>query len=166
MADITKVQSKDGVLDVVNLADEIWREHYTSLIGLPQVDYMLAKYQSLQPVMAQIEQGYEYYIVTKEDAQCGYMAIVRGQAADTLMISKIYVRKSCRGGGLGKLMMDYVENICRKRNIRMIYLTVNRFNTSSIEWYVHMGFVNTESLVVDIGGGFCMDDYRMEKIIE
>ena len=31
---------------IAQLADAIWREHYIPIIGKPQIDYMLDKYQS------------------------------------------------------------------------------------------------------------------------
>ncbi len=52
-----------------------------------------------------------------------------------------------------------------KRGIKMIWLQVNKNNVHSIAWYLRMGFRNVRSAVQDIGGGFVMDDFRMEKMI-
>ena len=43
------------------------------------------------------------------------------------------------------------------------YLTVNKYNSSSIEVYKKRGFEITDAAVTDIGSGFVMDDYIMEK---
>jgi hypothetical protein len=43
-----------------------------------------------------------------------------------------------------------------------MWLTVNKQNPT-LDWYRRRGFVCTGSLVQEIGGGFVMDDYRMEK---
>ena len=45
------VKIKEANLDedyqvIEELADIIWREHYISIVGQPQVDYMLDKFQS------------------------------------------------------------------------------------------------------------------------
>jgi hypothetical protein len=48
---------------------------------------------------------------------------------------------------------------------KKIWLTVKKNNSHSIRWYSRMGFINTASLIQDIGKGFVMDDYRMEKTI-
>ena len=42
-------------------------------------------------------------------------------------------------------------------------MTVNKYNDRSINAYSTMGFKNTGGEITDIGGGFAMDDYRMEK---
>ena len=46
-----------------------------------------------------------------------------------------------------------------------ITLTVNKNNAIAIEAYRKMGFENAGSIVTDIGGGFVMDDYKMEKSV-
>jgi diamine N-acetyltransferase len=44
-------------------------------------------------------------------------------------------------------------------------LTVNKNNTGAISVYEKIGFRNVGSLVQDIGSGFVMDDYAMEKTL-
>lgn len=81
------------------------------------------------------------------------------------MISKIYVTKAGRGGGFGRKLLDFAEDVCRERQIPALWLTVNKNNTGSVAWYTRMGFKNAGAIVQDIGAGFVMDDYRMEKTI-
>jgi GNAT superfamily N-acetyltransferase len=82
-----------------------------------------------------------------------------------MMISKIYLRSRARGNGIGNHILDYVEDECKKRNFNKIWLTVNRFNHDPIEWYSRKGFETVDKVKKDIGGGFFMDDYIMEKQI-
>ena len=37
------------------------------------------------------------------------------------------------------------------------------YNSGSLRAYEKMGFHKVRSLVIDIGGGFVMDDYELEK---
>ena len=46
-----------------------------------------------------------------------------------------------------------------------LWLTVNKDNAGAIAWYTRMGFKNAGAIVQDIGAGYVMDDYRMEKSI-
>jgi hypothetical protein len=41
-------------------------------------------------------------------------------------------------------------------------LRVNKGNHIAIAAYQHIGFTKRGSIVSDIGGGFCMDDYLMQ----
>ena len=45
----------------------------------------------------------------------------------------------------------------------VISLTVNKHNSNSIEAYKKMGFEIIRPMVTDIGSGYVMDDYYMEK---
>jgi len=165
MIDLIEVRSEAQIADVAHLAREIWCEHYVPIIGQEQVDYMLGKFQSERGITEQIAEAYEYYIVTHHEKSVGYMAVVPKMSEASLMLSKIYVKKSARGRGLGQKMLEFMENLCRHRNIKKIWLTVNKNNSHAISWYSRMGFINTASLIQDIGEGFVMDDYRMEKTI-
>ncbi|MGI6496926.1 MAG: GNAT family N-acetyltransferase [Kiritimatiellia bacterium] len=163
--DISRVCSESQISDVAELARVIWTDHFTPIIGRDQVDYMLDKFQSEKAIAAQIGDGYEYYAVSRDGRIVGYLAVAPDAGAGMLMISKIYVLKSERGHGLGRAMLEFAEDLCRERRFHALYLTVNKNNRSSIAWYARMGFRNAGSLVQDIGGGFWMDDYRMEKTI-
>jgi ribosomal protein S18 acetylase RimI-like enzyme len=165
MINLQKVQSSEQIAEVVRLAREIWQEHYVPIIGRKQVDYMLEKFQSQRAVVEQLGQSYEYYLAIHRGESKGYVAIIPSGSESSLMISKLYVRKSERGQGLGKDMLCFVEELCRERGIRTIWLTVNKDNADSIAWYSRMGFRNAGATVQDIGGGFVMDDFRFEKTI-
>lgn len=160
-----EVHSKQQIADVANLAREIWQEHYLPIVGQEQIDYMLEKFQCERAITKQLADRYEYYSVAYNGCNTGYMAVVSNVSESSLMISKIYVRKSDRSCGLGKQILEFVEELCRQRRIKKIWLTVNKHNRHSIEWYSRMGFTNTGPIVQDIGGGFVMDDFKMEKVI-
>lgn len=165
MHNIIEVRSEKQIAEVTDLAEEIWREHYTPIIGREQVDYMLEKFQSEKAISEQIAGTYEYFMLVHNDESAGYLAIVPDLQNGSFLLSKIYVKKSLRGHGLGRKMLEFTEDLCRNRQIKNIWLTVNKNNTDSISWYSRMGFKNTGPTVQDIGGGFVMDDFRMEKII-
>ena len=151
-------------MDIIeSLAREIWTEHYIPIIGEQQVGYMLDRYQSKQAIKEQIASGVLYFLIEEGQSFIGYIAVQpRG---DELFLSKIYLRSSHRARGYGKQAVQYVETLARERGLRKIVLTVNKNNTAAIRAYQKIGFRNVGSLVQDIGSGFVMDDYAMEKIV-
>ncbi|MDD2597671.1 MAG: GNAT family N-acetyltransferase [Kiritimatiellae bacterium] len=163
MFDIRRVVTEQDVAEVALLAREIWSQHYLPIIGQAQVDYMLDKYQSVPAITGQMAEGYEYYLAVNQGASAGYLALVPDVAASTLMISKIYVKHGLRGQCIGRKMLALAERRCSERGLRSIWLTVNKHNRQSIQWYERNGFVNAGALVADIGGGFVMDDLKMVK---
>ena len=148
-------------IQIARLADTIWREHYIPIIGAGQVNYMLEKFQSAEAMANQAVKGMEYYTVRFDDAPVGYFAFEkRGRE---LFLSKIYLLKEYRGKGLGKASMEFITARAKALDCAEISLTVNKYNDRSIKAYEGMGFRKTEEAVVDIGGGYVMDDYRMAK---
>ncbi len=156
-----KVTTEHQIEIVESLAREIWTGHYTPIIGKEQVDYMLDRFQSKHAISEQIKSGVLYFLMQEGHEAIGYIAVQpRGEE---LFLSKIYVKSSRRAQGYGKKAVLYAESVARQRGLRKIVLTVNKNNAGSIRAYEKMGFRNVEALIQDIGKGFVMDDYKMEK---
>jgi RimJ/RimL family protein N-acetyltransferase len=83
-----------------------------------------------------------------------------------MFLSKLYVLNSARGNGIGRMALAFMEKQTRELNLKKIKLTVNKLNTNSIKAYEKIGFINIEAIVQDIGNGYVMDDYVLEKIIK
>lgn len=159
--DINKVSTKEQLSSIEKLAYEIWYEHYTPIIGKHQVDYMLEKFQSVEAMMEQIKKGFLYFLILENNVPLGYMSV--DLLSETLFLSKFYITKSERGKGYGRKMIAYLEALAKEKNLNKIALTVNKYNTRSIKMYEKVGFVISGTMVKDIGEGFVMDDYQMEK---
>ena len=164
--EITHVSTPDEITDVEHLAQEIWSEHYTAIIGTLQVEYMLKTFQNAKAISSQIKNSYQYYLVTADNHPVGYLSLLLDNESKRLMLSKIYVKKSVRKRGVGKAILDFIEQKYKKEGFNTIWLTVNRFNNDAITWYQSHGFITVNEIKKDIGSGFFMDDYIMEKKIE
>ena len=138
-----------------------WYEHYVPLIGRPQVDYMVSRFQTAPAIEAQIGDGYEYFLVARDGRHLGYLA-VQEQHAERMFISKLYVTKEARGTGTGRACMEFIEQTARSRGLSRLWLTVSKRNPA-VQAYERLGFRIAEPIVMDIGGGFVMDDFRMER---
>lgn len=160
--DMQRVGTDEQIADVVRLAREIWEEHYTGLIGCGQVAFMLERFQSPVAITTQIAEGYAYYLALSDGRPEGYFAVVAEPGTSRLLLSKLYLRQSCRGLGVGRQILDFVETLGRRQGCRTLWLTVNKRNPT-LGWYERQGFVRAAAIVQDIGGGYVMDDYRMEK---
>ncbi len=146
---------------ICQLADEVWREHYLPILGLVQVEYMLDKFQSKRAITSQIEEGYLYYLLKSPAGWVGYLGLVVRE--DELFLSKLYIVRRHRGKGFGRQSIDFIETMAKTRGLPKISLLVNKHNASSLEAYRKFGFSLVNSVIQDIGNGFVMDDYLMEK---
>ena len=82
-----------------------------------------------------------------------------------MFVSKFYLQRERRGSGTGRTCMEFIEHLARQRGLGLLWLTVNKGNPS-VNAYKRMGFRIAADVVMDIGAGFVMDDYRMEKPLE
>ena len=163
MIDFKSVLEDPEIEVVAQLAHEIWTEYFTPMIGAEQVSYMLENIQSFGPIKKQIEEGYEYFQIVSNSDAVGYLCFKPGN--DGLFLSKLYLLKSARGSGLGRKAFQFVEQQASERSLVKIWLTVNKHNTDTIKAYHKWGFKIVGEPVADIGGGFVMDDYKMEKMV-
>ena len=163
LVEFKTVHSDQQIESVAALAHEIWNEYFTPMIGADQVSYMLENLQSFGPMRKQIAEGYEYFQIMNDSSPVGYICIKAGE--DELFLSKLYLLKSARGSGLGKQAFQFVLQQASDRSLDKIWLTVNKHNTDTIKAYQKWGFEIVGEPVADIGGGFVMDDYKMEKVV-
>jgi len=164
MTTIVPAQTRANYLIIADLANLIWTEHYTPIIGEQQVAYMLEKFQSALAIEDQVEKGIMYYLLLYQDTHVGYFSFSKNE--ESLFLSKLYVLNSARGNGIGRAALSFIEVQAKKLNLKKIKLTVNKFNTNSIKMYEKLGFVNIEAIVQNIGNGYVMDDYVLEKVIK
>ncbi len=157
----TLVTTKEQIATVASLAQEIWEQHFTPIIGAGQVAYMLERFQSAEAIGGQIGDGMRYYLVEVGGVSVGYFAFsIKGTM---LSLSKVYLRAACRGKGYGKAVFQCIEQHAVAANVHIIELHVNKDNDDSIAFYKTRGFAVVAEPVNPIGGGYVMDDYSMQK---
>ena len=78
-------------------------------------------------------------------------------------ISKIYLSAAERGRHFASAIVRFYDELCRERGLSAMYLTVNKGNEFGIRAYEGNGFTTVDAAVTDIGAGFVMDDYIMER---
>ena len=150
-----------------SLADHIWRTHYPGIITHAQIDYMLGKMYSPETIADEIDrQGYTYLLALRNGEPVGFAAFLFEPAITAVKISKLYLLPLLHGKGIGQEMLQWMQNDAIRRAATRMYLFVNKNNAKAIAAYERFGFVKAAAVVTDIGGGFVMDDYRMELDIE
>ena len=149
---------------IAGLADEIWHQHFQTILSPEQIDYMVEKFQSYPALKSQVEEkGYEYYQTLVDGTLAGYIGI--HPETDALFLSKLYLHKDYRGRHIATQAFHFLTDLCKKRGLKKIWLTCNKHNDSSLAVYHHLGFQVTDTQEADIGNGFIMDDYIMTYVI-
>ena len=156
--------SEEEIPSVAELASGIWHEYFPIILSDEQIDYMVERFQSSDAMLEQVhEKGYHYAYITEGDDILGYTAVCpRG---DCLFLSKLYLKKENRGKGLGSASLQLIFQYARENGFRSVCLTVNKHNDKAISAYRRNGMEVIHSICTDIGDGFVMDDYVMEKVL-
>lgn len=156
---ITKLRkaSPADIAQIGSLAEKIWREHYTPIIGAAQVEYMLKKMYSAESLLEQQQNGQQFFFTELDGKVIGYISI--SSKGSDFFLHKFYLDSAEQGKGLGKLFFaGLIANFPEMKTMR---LQANRMNYKTINFYFRVGFVIEEAKDFDIGGGFFMEDYVM-----
>lgn len=156
------VEEDKQILQLAEMANTVWHEHFTSILSIEQIDYMVDRFQSVPALTGQIrQQGYSYFFLVLKGTAIGYTGVRMDE--DKLFLSKLYILKDYRKKGYASQTFRFLEDLCREMGKKAIWLTVNRYNADTIAVYKKKGFEVVKTQVADIGNGFVMDDYIMEK---
>ena len=149
---------------VASLGETIWRDHYIGMITAEQVEYMLAGRYTSEKLRAYLGAPDRWLkLLRVEGRLVGYTSWSLGPTPREMKLEQLYLLAEMKGQGLGGLMLRAVEDDARARGCASVWLTVNKGNAGSIAVYKKAGFTVREEAVFDIGNGFVMDDYVMEK---
>lgn len=159
MTRMKKINMGD-IPELSRIASHTVKEHFDPIIGSEQNDYMISKFQSPQALQEQLEHGYRYYWLLKDDARAGFCAFFPRDGK--MYLSKFYILSMFRGQHLAGKMFSFVVEETKAESLDKIFLNVNKENIGVIAVYEHLGFKKIHEEKTDIGQGFYMDDYVME----
>lgn len=159
---IFKKVKENDMTKLAALASKIWHEYWTEILTESQIEYMLENFQSVNAIEKQLaEEHYNYYFISDENNEnIGYFGISNKE--NYMFLSKLYLSEEYRRKGIGKAAFEKIKQLTAKENMSTIRLTVNKYNTNTINAYKKWGFIITDAVITDIGSGFVMDDYIME----
>ena len=158
------VGTREDIPAVQRLADVVWRAYYPGIVPLPQIDYMLARGYSDDALAKFVrDEGAGLALARVGGDLVGFAAWHRSGEPATTKLDKLYVLASLHGRGVGRALIAHVEAAARRDGARTLILNTAKRNTMAIAAYNACGFTTREATVIDIGGGFFMDDYVMAK---
>jgi len=143
------------------LTFKVWPQTYSDILTNEQIDYMLEMMYSPSSLKKQMKEGCCFIIVYDNDNPVGF-ASFQLIGAGVAKLHKIYVLPSQQGKGTGNFLLNYIIGQVKKQGATSLQLQVNRSNTAKV-FYEKWGFLVIEEADFDIGNGFYMNDYVMEK---
>lgn len=160
MLKIRKATSKDIPL-IRELTFKVWPQTYAAIVSREQIEYMMEMMYSEASLLKQMNDGCRFIIAYDNNEPVGFASCQETEPS-LFKLHKIYVLNSQQGKGTGKFMIEYLLNDIRQKGGSALQLQVNRHNKAR-NFYEKLGFVTIQEADFDIGNGYFMNDYIMEK---
>jgi ribosomal protein S18 acetylase RimI-like enzyme len=159
---ISEATSKDFKI-IQEIANRTWPITYGEILSSAQLNYMMKLMYSDTSLSQQINKKHLFFIVSEGILNLGFMSIEHNYLdTNTTRLHKIYMIPESQGKGIGRLLIDKVIALAIENQSDTISLNVNKFN-KAFTFYQKMGFEFIDEVVIEIGNGYLMEDYRMEK---
>lgn len=160
---ITIRKAKEQDLEIIrDIAAGTWPYAYLDIIGQAQIDYMLEKMYNRGELLKQLMEGHTFLIAEDGQHQYGFAGYsIINHDEQIYKLHKLYVLPSAHGKGIGKILINEVFNLVKDAGASALQLNVNKHNKAK-DFYLKGGFTIKESVKLDIGDGYFMDDYVME----
>jgi len=144
------------------LTFRIWPQTYSSILSQEQIDYMLEMMYSESSLKKQITEEGCRFIITYENGNPVGFASYSEVESQRWKLNKIYILRNQQGKGTGKYVINYIIEEIKKLNATALFLQVNK-NNAAKTFYERLGFTEIDFINLDIGNGYFMNDYIMEK---
>ena len=163
------VETNEQTRELASMANAIWNEYWPAIIGQDQTSYMIERFLSYDAITRDMtENDYEYWFVVADKDEpteriVGFTGGHNEPETNRFFISKIYLFAQERGKHFASDVITFYNNLCLQRGLAAMYLTVNKRNELGIRAYQGKRFETIDAVATDIGHGFVMDDFIMER---
>ena len=166
----------DDIPLIERLARLTWPATFRDILSTDQIEYMLGMMYAPAALRKQMDRGHIFHLVLASDAPgagtyagtgsryraVGYVSHEPDYLQETTKIHKLYVLPGAQGKGYGRALIRKVETEARRADQRKLRLDVN-FQNKAVDFYERLGFEKIARHDTDIGNGFLMEDWQMEK---
>ncbi|WP_020566871.1 GNAT family N-acetyltransferase [Neolewinella persica] len=166
------------------IAHNTWPDTFGDILSGAQIDYMLGMMYSLEAIEAQVAKGHVFHLLLERQSgnqqpspnlqypkaktvrfkPVGYVSHQLDYLPGTTKIHKLYALPSVQGRGYGKAMTHKIETIARAAGQQTLRLDVN-YENKAVGFYEYLGFEKVGRFDTDIGHGYLMEDWIMEKAL-
>ena len=163
MMTIIQASAKD-IPTIQQIAYTSWPNVYGPILSPEQLEFMLAAFYSEATLLDNMQhKNHQFILVNEGDSCLGFASYEHDyRSKKETRLHKIYLLPQAQGKGAGRALVDAVTNYALNSNSHCISLNVNRFNNATT-FYEKMGFIIVREEDIDIGHGYLMEDYKMEK---
>ncbi|MBM3412298.1 MAG: GNAT family N-acetyltransferase [Bacteroidetes bacterium] len=142
------------------LCMQVWPQTYSSILSAEQLNYMLELMYSPSSLTQQMKEGATFLLLFQALMPIGYASYQELRAGE-FKLHKLYVLPTAQGKGAGRYFIAKLIEQIKGLGAHTLELQVNRHN-KAVGFYQQLGFSIRETIDVEIGKGFYMNDYIMQ----
>ncbi len=159
----TELTSPESLQTIRDIAAVIWPETFREILSKKQIKYMMQMMYAPSVMESELRSGYHFEIISVDDITAGYISYSAYEYPNTAKLHKVYLLSQYHHQGIGSAMLQRAEQATKGLGYSKLRLNVNKNNSNAIKAYLRNGFAQVDSVKIDIGNGFFMDDFVMEK---
>ncbi|ADY53648.1 GCN5-related N-acetyltransferase [Pseudopedobacter saltans DSM 12145] len=153
---------KEDLKSIKQIAEETWWPTYSKFLPEGQIETMLNEFYTEDSLALQMDNGH-HFILAGEDIPLGFVSYSETEEPSIIKIHKLYISPKGQGKGIGKALINKVEQIAKAEGASTIELFVNRSNPA-VDFYEKVGFLIKKAIDTPYHQ-YILDDYVMHKPI-
>jgi ribosomal protein S18 acetylase RimI-like enzyme len=129
------------------LAATTFREAYAGYCPPEDLESYVTTEFAVQRMVTDVSDPARVFLVAEADGELDAYALLHEDAVPAcvtdpapVLLSRLYVRQSRRGGGLGRLLVEQCAAVASGRGFRSLWLGVLEQNTAARTFYDRLGF--------------------------
>jgi len=161
---------------IQSIARRTWPDTFGDILSPEQITYMLDMMYSIPAMKEQVALGHTFLLLLEKSVESadypeattsrytpvGYVSYQFDYLEATTKIHKLYLLPATQGRGYGKILIQKVEGIALGEGQQKLCLDVN-YQNKAVSFYEYLGFEKIGRFNADIGNGYLMEDWQMEK---
>ena len=147
-----------------DLANVIWPDTFREILSAEQITYMLNLMYNIEVLMElQKKKDHQFLLAILKDEPVGFAFYHPKENYPSISrLSKIYLLSYHQRKGIGKKIIDYICKELVAGGFSLLELNVNR-NNKALGFYEKLGFEIAGEEDIDIGQGYFMNDYILQR---
>ena len=164
MGIIIEAHTVEHFTAIEGLAWRIIPAFYAKYFAVETAGWLVESGHTIEALEVQAGRGSRHFLIDWGGEAVGYFSLsVEGTG---MLLSHFYLLPEYRGRGMGKMVMEFIEEVGRESGMRYIELFVLRENKAAVGLYTRSGFVVKEEVLTRLGNGAVLEDYIMRKCVD
>jgi diamine N-acetyltransferase len=167
MIEIIPANSNDIPI-IQDIAYRTWPVTFAGILSPDQISFMLEKMYSADALKYQMEVKSIRFLLAKDELEgtIGFLSLETSfEGLSMTKIHKLYILPEAQNKGVGRALINRAAQIAKNKENHLLQLNVNKYNSTAINFYKHIGFLEAGAEEITIGNGYVMDDLILEMKI-